>query len=184
MCVKQHTHRGVVQVHTRGPGAVVLHEGPDEAQPKGSLKQELGLPLVLGQTKECHIPEVLLGRVQEELSPLLLRDRGHVVAAHQTQVGQHAHLRTGKRGGGVRESRDIPVEHPAEETPGFSFCIRELLDYRDYQLQLPSLKESFTSEDFCFSFKRQDRKCGMWNLNYTYNNQSNDQVVLVQAHRC
>lgn len=55
------THCGVVQVHPRGPRAVVLHERPDEAQPERPLKQELCLPLVLGQTEEGHISQVLLG---------------------------------------------------------------------------------------------------------------------------
>lgn len=90
----KNTHRSVVQVDPCGTGAVVLHERPDEAQPEGALKQELGLPLVLGQAEEGHVSEVLLGRLQEELRPLLLRDRGHVVAAHQAQVRQHAHLHT------------------------------------------------------------------------------------------
>lgn len=49
------TNRRVVQVHPCSSGAVVLHEGPDEAQPEGPFKQELGFPLVLRQTKEGHV---------------------------------------------------------------------------------------------------------------------------------
>lgn len=86
------TNRSIVQVHSRSPGAVVLHEGPDEAQPEGPLKQELGFPLVLRQPKESHVSQILLGRLQEKLGPLLLRDRGHVVAADQAQVCQHTNL--------------------------------------------------------------------------------------------
>lgn len=81
------TNRGVVQVHTRSSSAVVLHEGPDEAQPECSFEQELGLPLVLRQAKEGHVSQVLLGRLQEELGPLLLWHSGHVVAADEAQVG-------------------------------------------------------------------------------------------------
>lgn len=102
----KNTHRSVVQVDPCSAGAVVLHERPDEAQPEGALKQELGLPLVLGQAEEGHVSEVLLGRLQEELRPLLLRDRGHVVAAHQAQVRQHAHLHT-EHGKGSEGSEEI-----------------------------------------------------------------------------
>lgn len=80
------TNRGVVQVDAGRSGAVVLHEGPDEAQPECSFKQELGFPLVLRQAEEGHVSQVLLGRVQEELGPLLLWNGGHVVAAHEAQV--------------------------------------------------------------------------------------------------
>lgn len=80
------TDRSVVQVHPCSPGAVVLHERPDEAQPEGPLEEELGFPLVLGQTVEGHVSQVFLGRLQQELGPLLLWNRGHVVAADETQV--------------------------------------------------------------------------------------------------
>lgn len=80
------TNRGVVQVHACSSGAVVLHEGPDEAQPECSFKQELGFPLVLRQAEEGHVPQVLFGRVQEELGPLLLWNGGHVVATDEAQV--------------------------------------------------------------------------------------------------
>lgn len=96
--LRTETYRGVVQVDPCCTCAVVLHERPDEAQPEGPLEQELGLPLVLGEAKEGHVPEVLLGRLQQELGSLLLRHCGHVVAAHQAQVGQHAHLQAGGRG--------------------------------------------------------------------------------------
>lgn len=111
--LRANAYRGVVKVDPCCARAVVLHERPDEAQPEGPLEQELGLPLVLGQAEEGHVPEVLLGRLQEELGPLLLRHRGHVVAAHQAQVGQHAHLqagrrrREGERGGGRLESQGL-----------------------------------------------------------------------------
>lgn len=78
------TDRSVVQVHPRSPSAVVLHERPNEAQPEGSFKEELGFPLVLCQAKEGHVSQVLLCRLQEKLSPLLLWNSGHVVAADKT----------------------------------------------------------------------------------------------------
>lgn len=81
------TNRGVVQVDTCSSSAVVLHEGPDEAQPECSFKQELGLPLELRQAEEGHVSQILLGRLQEELGPLLLWNGGHVVAADEAQVG-------------------------------------------------------------------------------------------------
>lgn len=93
------THRGVVQVDAGCSGAVVLHEGPDEAQPECSFKQELGFPLVLRQAEEGHVSQVLLGRVQEELGPLLLWNGGHVVAAHEAQVRQHTDLQRAPTGG-------------------------------------------------------------------------------------
>lgn len=81
------TNRGVIQVDACSSSAVVLHEGPDEAQPERPFKQELGLPLVLRQAEEGHVAQVLLGRLQEELGPLLLWNGGHVVAADEAQVG-------------------------------------------------------------------------------------------------
>lgn len=88
-----------------------MHEGPDEAQPEGSLKQELGFPLVLCQTKEGHVSQVLLGRLQEKLGPLLLWDSGHVVAADEAQVCQHANLQAGeKEGGRLEKPVDVCVK--------------------------------------------------------------------------
>lgn len=66
-------------------------------QTKGLLEHVLGFPLELRQTKEGHVPEVLLGGFQEKLGPLLLRKRGHIVAADEIQVRQHAHLQTGEQ---------------------------------------------------------------------------------------
>lgn len=82
----------VVHLHAARPRAVVLHEGPDELQVESPLKQVLSLSLELCQAEEGHVFEVLFGALQQDLRSLVLRDEGHVVAAHQAQVGQHPHL--------------------------------------------------------------------------------------------
>lgn len=82
----------VVHLHAACPRAVVLHEGPDELQVESPLKQVLSLSLELCQAKEGHVFEVFFGALQQDLRSLVLWDEGHVVAAHQAQVGQHPHL--------------------------------------------------------------------------------------------
>lgn len=106
------TYRRIVQVDSCSAGVVVLHERPDEAQPEGSFEQELGFPLVLRQAKEGHVAQVLLGRLQEELGPLLLWNRGHVVAADEAQVRQHAHLQTEEQE--VKEGADMLLSTEAD----------------------------------------------------------------------
>lgn len=59
---------------------------------EGALEQILRLPLELRKAVESHVAQVLLGRLQEELRASLLGYRGEVVAADQTEVGQHADL--------------------------------------------------------------------------------------------
>lgn len=72
----------VVQVNAGCTCAVVLHKWSDELEVEGALKKVLRFALKLGQTKEGHVTQVFLGRIQQDLSTLLLGDERHVVAAH------------------------------------------------------------------------------------------------------
>lgn len=79
-------------VNAGGTCAVELREGRDELQVEGALKQILGLALVFGQAEEGHVAQVTLGALQEDGPALLLAHGGDVVAAHQTEIRQHAGL--------------------------------------------------------------------------------------------
>lgn len=82
----------LAQVHVGGPRAVDLRESGDEAQAERPLKQVLRLPLKLSQAVESHVLQVAHGAAQKDVVPLALIHGGQVVAAHQAQVSQHAHL--------------------------------------------------------------------------------------------
>lgn len=83
---------GVVQVDAGRTRAVVLHKRSDELEMEGALEKVLRFALKLGQTKEGHVTQVFLGRLQQDLSTLLLGDERHIVASHKAEVSQHAHL--------------------------------------------------------------------------------------------
>ena len=82
----------LAQVHVGGSRAVDLRESRDEAQAERPLKQVLRLALELRQAVESHVLQVAHGAAQEDVVALALVHGGQVVAAHQAEVGQHAHL--------------------------------------------------------------------------------------------
>ncbi|KAJ0005568.1 hypothetical protein NQD34_015462, partial [Periophthalmus magnuspinnatus] len=95
---------GLAQGYISGTRAVDLSEGGDEAQAERPLKQVLGLALELGQAIEGHVLEVAHGAAEQDVSTLALIHGGQIVAAHQAEVGQHAHLPVvGQIGGAVHE---------------------------------------------------------------------------------
>lgn len=82
----------VPQLHISGPRAVDLREGGNKAQVESALEQVLRLALKLGQAVESHVFKVTLGAGQKNGVSLALVHGGEVVAAHQAEVSQHAHL--------------------------------------------------------------------------------------------
>ncbi|KAJ0009312.1 hypothetical protein NQD34_001014, partial [Periophthalmus magnuspinnatus] len=89
-----------------GPSAVDLRKRSNEAQAKRPLEQILRLALKLRQAVEGHVAQVGLGAGQQHVAPLQLAHGRHVVAAHQAEVRQHAHLSViGQVRGAVHEVR-------------------------------------------------------------------------------
>lgn len=82
----------LAQVHVGGSRTVDLRERGDEAKAERPLKQVLRLALELGQAVEGHVLQVAHGAAQKDVVTLALVHGRHVVAAHEAQVSQHAHL--------------------------------------------------------------------------------------------
>lgn len=82
----------ITQLHIGGTRAVNLCEGGYEPQTESVLEQVLCLALELCQAIEGHVLQVTLGAGQENGVALALVHGGEVVAAHQAEIGQHAHL--------------------------------------------------------------------------------------------
>ncbi|TRZ02042.1 hypothetical protein DNTS_024197 [Danionella cerebrum] len=80
-----------LHLYARCTGAVELSEWGDEGQAEGVLEEVLGLPLVLGETKEGHVSQVALGTFEQHGPALVLAHDREVVAAHQAEHNKETH---------------------------------------------------------------------------------------------
>ena len=106
----------LVDLHVGSPRDVELREGGDEPEVECPLEEKLRLALELREPEERHVLEVALGALQQDGIPLALVHESQVVAAHQAEVGQHAHLSVvGQVVGAVHE---LPQADPGPVVPG------------------------------------------------------------------
>lgn len=82
----------VIDLHIGSPRDVELCEGRDELEVECPLKEKLCLPLEFREPKEGHVLQVVFRALQQDGIPFALIHESQVVAAHQAEVRQHAHL--------------------------------------------------------------------------------------------
>lgn len=82
----------LVDVHIGSPCDVELCERGDELQIECPLKEKLCLPLEFSEPEEGHVLQVVLCALQQDGTSLALVHESQVVAAHQAEVSEHAHL--------------------------------------------------------------------------------------------
>lgn len=82
----------LADVHVGGPRDIELGEGGNEFQVECPLKEILCFPLKFRQPEEGHVFQIVLGALEENHISLTLVHESQVVAPHQAEVCQHAHL--------------------------------------------------------------------------------------------
>lgn len=82
----------LTDVHIGGPCDVELGEWGNEFQVECPLKEILCFPLKFCQPKEGHIFQIVLGALEKNHVSLSLVHKSQVVASHQAEICQHAHL--------------------------------------------------------------------------------------------
>jgi len=92
----------------------VLNEVPGEVEPERVLEEEARLGLVLGESEERHVAQVVLGAVKHRLLALRsTRDGALVVAANEAEICEHSGLavvsQVVRAGHEIREADPRPI---------------------------------------------------------------------------